>query len=556
MMPARAQPANRPARTRDAGRAALLLSLGMLLACEADADGEIEDDVEAVPTAETPAEEIAAGGAATALPSPPVPPPPPHPLEPWPGLRAPASAGDRVYSKVRFLWIRPQPRPSRVWLGYLSLGDGVPVKGGDAETAYAGPGHGRGCQAWYAIEPTGYVCAGDDATLDPEDPDVVALRSHAADRSDPWPYAYGESLEVPVYHQLPAPRKQAFREPALARHLDAVADARQVPAADRPERFAGVDLSPGREPVPELLLLPPGGRTVQTRVANGSTLAFVRRFQHEDRAFLMTWDRGFVPADKVRPYPRSSFSGVALGGVRGGNGVALPLGWVRRDEPARAYRRDPDGRLTASGRSWPRLAHIPLTGSEVSQDERRYLETSDGAWVPATAVVVAARTDDVPLQIRRATEGHRTWLDISIEDGTLVAYENLTPVYATLISPGRGGLPQPGIPTLDTASTPTGVFSVLAKLVTATMVSGSNSSLVHAEVQFTQNISGPYALHGAYWHDRWGHKKSGGCVNLAPRDALRVFEWTYPRLPEGWHAMRSITPHADWASPTLVYLHR
>ena len=51
---------------------------------------------------------------------------------------------------------------------------------------------------------------------------------------------------------------------------------------------------------------------------------------------------------------------------------------------------------------------------------------------------------------------------------------------------------------------------------------------------------GAHALHGAYWHDQWGELKSGGCVNLSPLDAQRVFEWTEPALPPGWHGARSI----------------
>jgi lipoprotein-anchoring transpeptidase ErfK/SrfK len=111
------------------------------------------------------------------------------------------------------------------------------------------------------------------------------------------------------------------------------------------------------------------------------------------------------------------------------------------------------------------------------------------------------------------------------------------------------------VPTLDTASTPTGTFAILGKFVTATMVSGSVSSLIHAEVQYTQNIGGPYALHGAYWHDVFGERKSGGCVNLSPIDSQRIFEWTEPQLPEGWHGMRSITSGHDFGARTLVSIH-
>jgi lipoprotein-anchoring transpeptidase ErfK/SrfK len=53
-----------------------------------------------------------------------------------------------------------------------------------------------------------------------------------------------------------------------------------------------------------------------------------------------------------------------------------------------------------------------------------------------------------------------------------------------------------------------------------------------------QNFSGPYALHTAYWHDDWGDGASGGCVNLSPLDARYLFDFTEPRVPPGWHAVR------------------
>ena len=71
------------------------------------------------------------------------------------------------------------------------------------------------------------------------------------------------------------------------------------------------------------------------------------------------------------------------------------------------------------------------------------------------------------------------------------------------------------------------------------MVSSTNDLLVHTEVPWVMNFHGPHALHAAYWHDDWGEKKSGGCVNLSPMDALRLFSWTDPPMPEGWYGVRS-----------------
>jgi len=110
---------------------------------------------------------------------------------------------------------------------------------------------------------------------------------------------------------------------------------------------------------------------------------------------------------------------------------------------------------------------------------------------------------------------------------------------------------------LETASTPAGDFAISGKFHTATMTSNYSDKVVHSEVPYTQNFSGPYALHVAYWHDDWGIGKSGGCVNLSPIDGMRLFAWTDPQLPPGWHGMRAIkSDAAHYEAATIVSLHR
>jgi hypothetical protein len=36
------------------------------------------------------------------------------------------------------------------------------------------------------------------------------------------------------------------------------------------------------------------------------------------------------------------------------------------------------------------------------------------------------------------------------------------------------------------------------------------------------------------WHNRFGRRTSHGCINLAPRDAERIFHALDPQLPPGW----------------------
>jgi hypothetical protein len=59
------------------------------------------------------------------------------------------------------------------------------------------------------------------------------------------------------------------------------------------------------------------------------------------------------------------------------------------------------------------------------------------------------------------------------------------------------------------------------------------------DVPYIQYFAAGYALHAAYWHDVFGTRRSHGCVNLSPIDAHRVFNWTEPAVPEGWHAVNT-----------------
>ena len=59
------------------------------------------------------------------------------------------------------------------------------------------------------------------------------------------------------------------------------------------------------------------------------------------------------------------------------------------------------------------------------------------------------------------------------------------------------------------------------------------------DVPYIEYFAAGQALHAAYWHDVFGKQRSHGCVNLAPVDAHRVFMWTEPAMPDGWHGLHT-----------------
>jgi hypothetical protein len=68
-----------------------------------------------------------------------------------------------------------------------------------------------------------------------------------------------------------------------------------------------------------------------------------------------------------------------------------------------------------------------------------------------------------------------------------------------------------------------------------------------------QYFAAGFALHTAYWHDVFGEARSHGCVNLSPIDAHRVFSWTDPPVPPGWHGVNA---GPDTPPGTTVNIHR
>jgi hypothetical protein len=113
---------------------------------------------------------------------------------------------------------------------------------------------------------------------------------------------------------------------------------------------------------------------------------------------------------------------------------------------------------------------------------------------------------------------------VDLDEQVMVAYEGDVAVYATMISGGRG------------RSTPTGIHRI-SKKIARTRMKAPDVSLGRwdmPDVPFSMRFRKYYAVHGVYWHDSFGKPRSQGCVNLSPRDARFVFEWSYPQVPEGW----------------------
>jgi len=133
------------------------------------------------------------------------------------------------------------------------------------------------------------------------------------------------------------------------------------------------------------------------------------------------------------------------------------------------------------------------------------------------------------------------WIEISLDEQSLIAHEGDTPVFGTLTSTGRRG-----------RETVTGLFRPWYQLRWSPL-RGRSFGLAYdlAAVPYVVYFEEAYAWHGTYWHDRFGTRQSAGCVNLSPFDAEWLFEWAEPPHPPGELALR---PDDDNPG-TWVYVH-
>ncbi|HEV3193334.1 MAG TPA: L,D-transpeptidase [Polyangiaceae bacterium] len=165
---------------------------------------------------------------------------------------------------------------------------------------------------------------------------------------------------------------------------------------------------------------------------------------------------------------------------------------------------------------------------EVGERSGAMVRVGESSWMLARDLAIPTSAAP-PAEIAPAER----WIDVDLASQTLVAYEGTQPVYATLVSTGRG-------PRGTGGATPTGVHRIWVKIKASDMDNVERGELdAHYSMEDVPNVQffdGAVGLHGTYWHSDFGHVRSHGCVNLSPLDARWMFAFTEPHLPPGWAA--------------------
>lgn len=191
------------------------------------------------------------------------------------------------------------------------------------------------------------------------------------------------------------------------------------------------------------------------------------------------------------------------------NGLENPFAWVL-DLSRIAVSEYPGGPWEPdTGRFLQRYERVNIFATAVDDEGWRWYMIGPNHWVEQRFVAKV-----LPVERPEGVSGR--WIAIDLYEQTLVAYEDDTPVYATLVSSG-----------LARTETNEGLFSMWAKLAVDGMsgATGAPNAYALQSVPWVMYFDGSISLHGTYWHDLFGYRQSRGCVNVSISDAKWLFEW-------------------------------
>src|SRR5579859_471570 len=119
-----------------------------------------------------------------------------------------------------------------------------------------------------------------------------------------------------------------------------------------------------------------------------------------------------------------------------------------------------------------------------------------------------------PTVLGDSTASGEKHIYVDLSQQILYAYQGNTQIIKTLIASGRWH------------PTPVGNFHIWEK-IRATRMSGGEGADAYdlPNVPYVMYFYGDFGLHGAYWHDNFGHTMSHGCVNMRQVDAKALYEW-------------------------------
>jgi hypothetical protein len=140
-------------------------------------------------------------------------------------------------------------------------------------------------------------------------------------------------------------------------------------------------------------------------------------------------------------------------------------------------------------------------------------------------------TDEDVSQISPDVDPNEKKIVANVTYQTMSCFEGSKEVFFCRIASGQTYDANGAVST--TLATPVGDLSAWWKIFSKNMTAGNEQAGYSTPaVPWCTFISGEgVAIHGAFWHNDFGERRSHGCINVTPEEAKWIFRWTTPFIP-------------------------
>jgi hypothetical protein len=380
---------------------------------------------------------------------------------------------------------------------------------------------------WFKLPEGGFVCQGRGMLVGkkpryiPRVPPPIML-----DELDPYRHGLVKEEWTPLYKRVPA-EEEIWTIPIVESETE------EEPETVAPPQEDGILVE---EEPPEPQIIPhseeelDGGvnyfelaktefKVVRSFLSRGFLISIDERYRDPETGhwYYQTVKGNYVPEQAIHPINPPDSKGYQVLGDS-------PLPAVIIKDKRASFYKEHNGRLRRARRA-ERLSSYRVYDM-VKQRGSTFYKINNNRWLRSNNVVV--------FEQRPLPEGvgeTEKWILVDLSRQTLEAYQGTTPVYVTLISSG--------LPGSEETVTPSGKFRIRLKHLTTDMEGsvGDEEAYSVEDVPWVQFFNLNIAFHASFWHARYGTPKSHGCINMAPRDARWLFNWTEPGLPQKWHGV-------------------
>lgn len=270
-----------------------------------------------------------------------------------------------------------------------------------------------------------------------------------------------------------------------------------------------------------------------------STIEGMRRNEAGELWYMINYGE-WVRAEDVTLAEISEFAGIEIN-----RQPERPFGWMIVDY---WYSRTPGGDLAQHEAKLPRYTFFQVYDAVEAEDGWLWYNIGLGRWVRQTYVSL------IDIDPRPQGVGPNDyWVEVDLYEQSFAAYMGDRIVYAGLVSSGLNRWP-----------THEGLFQITSdQRFARTKMSGAEGRVDYYYIEDVPHtmyfdMEHEIALHGAFWHDRFGYKHSHGCVNMPPRDAEWVFNWSDNAANDLWvwvhtsdptHYFDRYDPETSFAGP-------